>query len=534
MYQAQPPLEFIPPALNPLFLRTTQFLLPSWIRWQTAISHIEADNVEVLASLYHKFQQGKIRFLIAFRHPKTEDPLCLEYLLSHILPKVARCQGVALQPPMHAHFIYDRGIPLWAGSHIGWIASQLGGTPIQRGKADWTGLRSARNLFANGIFPMAAAPEGATNGLSDIINPLEPGIAQFGFWCAEDLHKNSRNEQVFIVPVGIRYSYLSAPWSAIATLLTDLETTCGLSAVSYQQSANSSQQSANSYQQSANSSQQSANSYQQSANSYQQSASSSQQSASSSQQSASSSQQSANSSQQSASRNSSFQYPTPYPPHSTFDSLYPRLLRLSEHLLTLIENFYSRFYHQTIPTPEETQDINERLAARLQAVFNVVLQVAEEYFNLQPKGNFNDRCRRVEQAAWTYIFREDFKDINTLSPLERALGDRAAEEANLRMWHMRLVESFVAVTGKYIREKPTVERFAETTLLIWNIVTRIQGGNPSKIPTLGKQRVKITIGEPLSVSERFPEYQANRQGARQAVANLTKDLQQAMEDLIGV
>ena len=84
-----------------------------------------------------------------------------------------------------------------------------------------------------------------------------------------------------------------------------------------------------------------------------------------------------------------------------------------------------------------------------------------------PEGNWNDRCRRVEQAGWNYIFREDFKDIKALSPIEKALGDRVAEEANFRMWHMRLVESFVAVSGNYIREKPTVERFAETTLILW-------------------------------------------------------------------
>ena len=39
------------------------------------------------------------------------------------------------------------------------------------------------------------------------------------------------------------------------------------------------------------------------------------------------------------------------------------------------------------------------MLARLQALLNVVLQVAEQYFDLQPKGNFNDRCRRVEQAG---------------------------------------------------------------------------------------------------------------------------------------
>ncbi len=458
IYQAQPPLEFIPPALNPLFLNVFQLVLPSWIRWKTAISQIEADNVEIMVDLYRQFQEGKIRFLIAFRHPKVDDPLCLTYLLSHILPRVAQHKGVSLQHPLHAHFIYDRGIPLWAGSHIGWIGSRLGGTSIQRGKADWMGLRSARDLFANGRFPMAAAPEGATNGHSEIVNPLEPGIVQLGFWCAEDLHKTGRDEQVFIVPVGIQYNYVEAPWNAIAHLLSELEATSGLPVKAVATGD-----------------------------------------------------------------------PTPL-------NLYPRLLSLAEHLLSLMEQVYTRFYHQKLPqvqNPEgQEKDLNEVLALRLRALLNVVLQVAEEYFDLQPKGNLNDRCRRVEQAGWNYIFREEFKDVKALPPLERALGDHIAMEANLRMWHMRLVESFVAVTGTYIRENPTAERFAETTLLIWDTVTRIQSGNPFHRPTLGKQRVQLTVGEPLSVSELYPNYKANRQGAKQAVADLTKNLQHAMEGLI--
>ncbi|WP_407641891.1 1-acyl-sn-glycerol-3-phosphate acyltransferase [Calothrix rhizosoleniae] len=466
MYKAQPPLEFIPPTFNPWLLKTLHLFLPQWITWKTGIEQIEADNIEVLVNLYRQFQEGKIRFLLAFRHPQTQDPLCLGYLLSQLVPKVARQKNIALKSPIHAHFIYDRGIPLWAGSHIGWLASRLGGTPIQRGKADWTGLRSARNLFANGDLPMAAAPEGATNGLSEIINPLEPGIAQLGFWCAEDLHKAGRDEQVFILPVGIEYSYINPPWDAIANLLSQLEGVSGVSGETNKFNVST----------------------------------------------------------------LSSQLP------SAYHSLYPRLLRLSEHLLYLVENFYTRFYHQKLPKPEivieGSQDINQAIAIRLQALRNVVLQVAEQYFDLSVKGNFNDRCRRVEQAAWNYMFREDFKDISALSSLEKALGDRVAEEANLHMWHMRLVESFVAVTGSYIREKPTPERFAETTLLIWDMVNRIQGSNPFKRPQLGKQRAKITIGEPLSVSERYPVYSNSRRSGRQAVMDLTNDLQQVMEGLI--
>ncbi|MGF1675627.1 MAG: 1-acyl-sn-glycerol-3-phosphate acyltransferase, partial [Rivularia sp. (in: cyanobacteria)] len=148
--QAQPPLEFIPPAFNPYVLRITQLLLPAWINSQTIISQIEAENVQNLVKLIDEFQQNKIRFLIAFRHPQTEDPFALAYLFSHIVPRIARQEGIKLKYPLHTHFIYDRGIPLWAGSYVGWFFSRMGGTPIYRGKADWTGLKSARNLFANG------------------------------------------------------------------------------------------------------------------------------------------------------------------------------------------------------------------------------------------------------------------------------------------------------------------------------------------------------------------------------------------------
>ena len=85
--QAQAPLEFIPPALNPFVLRITQLLLPAWIRSQTILSQIEAENVKTLVKLVNEFQQKKIRFLIAFRHPQVEDPFSLGYLLFHIVPK---------------------------------------------------------------------------------------------------------------------------------------------------------------------------------------------------------------------------------------------------------------------------------------------------------------------------------------------------------------------------------------------------------------------------------------------------------------
>ncbi len=456
--QAQPPLEFIAPDIDLNVVKLVKLALPLWMRFKTPLTRVEAQDVEPLIDLYQQFQSGKVRLLLAFRHPSVQDPVCMGYLLHYLMPKLARQQGIRLKTPTHAHFIYDRGIPLWAGSLTGWLYSKLGGTPIRRGKLDRVGLRSARDLFANGAFPLLAAPEGATNGHNETVSPLEPGIAQLGFWCVEDLIKAGRSEKVLIVPIGIQYRYITPPWKALEKLLGELEAGSGLlRAVNDEREGH----------------------------------------------------------------------------------LYRRLYQLAEHLLTEMEEFYTRFYHQTLPTTaaksSEIEGIspgsNAEFAVRLEALLNVALQVAEQYFNIQPRGSVIDRCRKLEQAGWDYVFRDDLH-LETLSPLERGLADRVAEEASLRIWHMRLVESFVAVTGKYVLEKPTAERFAETTLLMWDVITKIKGGNAFERPMLGQQCGLVTIGQPISVSDRWDTYHSNRRAGKQAVSDLTQDLQIAFESMI--
>ena len=462
--RAQPPLDFIPPVFNLFILKVSQLILPFWLRSQTPLVEINAENLSVLAEYFQKFQQKKVRFILAFRHPSINDPYCMGYLLWKLLPKFIKQENIQLQQPIHAHFMYDRGIPLWAGKAVSWLYSNLGGTSIQRGKLDLPGLRSARELFTNASFPIAAAPEGATNGHNEIISPLEPGIAQLGFWCAEDLQKSDRTEEVFIIPVGIQYFYITPPWAEIAKLLTQLEKDCGIKI-----------------------------------------------------------------------------------PLSTGNNtldeqkLYERLFNLGEEILGIMENFYRESYYQNLPdletlktTFDDNSDPIQQLpnalfSLRLQNLLNVALEVAEQYFHIPNKGSIVDRCRRVEQAGWDCIYREELKPNQELSPLKRGLADRVAEEADLRMWHMRMVESFVAVTGHYVEEKPTVERFADTILLIWDLVARIKGRTSFFRPRLGQQRAQMTIGEPISVTTRSPQYKANR---RQAVANLTQELQHNLEKMI--
>lgn len=485
--QAQPALEFIQPQYQPFVRQIGRSLVGAWLRWRKDITRTEVTNPEALVSLYQQFQAGDVRFMMAFRHPTTTDPLIISHTMWNLLPAFARHNGTPLRHPPHVHFVYDRGIPLWAGSAVAWLISRLGGTPIRRGSLDTVGLRSIRQLFMDGLFPMAAAPEGGTNGHNEIVSPIEPGIAQFGFWCVDDLKKAGRDEKVLIVPLGIQYIFETPPWKSVADLLGQLEVDSGL------RSPNTP-----------------------------------------------------------ISETLATLQNGQAPSKAQEDELYRRLHALGEHLLDKMETFYFTYYdvrpeassgtsksytskNSTDESPDgdahlESDDAQESLGKRLHALLSRVLEVAEQSLGIRkPKGSLTDRCRRVEQAAWDRMYRTEINDSTMLPMLDRGLADLVAEEANLRLWHMHLVETFVSVTGKYVAERPNIERFVDTTLLIWKMMQQIGRTSASDFPSLGERYAKVTVGEPMNISERWPEYQAKRRGA---IAHVTQDLQTALESLI--
>lgn len=464
MHRAQPRLNFIPPAFNPIILRFVHLSLPILRRFRiqpwlpAGIREIKIVDGETLVELYHQFQIGKIRPILAFRHCEVDDPLSGLYLLSRGIPKIARQQGIALQPPIHSHFMYDRGMTIWAGDWLGWLFSRIGGVPVHRGKSlDWQAIKQTRELLVNGKFPLVVAPEGATNGHSEVVSSLEPGVAQLAFWCVEDLAKAKRVEQVVVVPINIQYHYLNPQWSKLDRLLSQLETDCGLPPLA-----------------------------------------------------------------------------TDTRETEALEELYyPRLLRLGEYLLSEMEQFYRCFYHCHVPDlSEDAANPEENLTARLQRLLDISLQAGESYFGLKKSGSIVERCRRIEEAGWNYIYREDRSKFKNLPPLKRGLADWIAAEAELRMLHMRLAESFVAVTGSYVRQQPSFERFAEISLILFDAIARIKGHKNPRRPRLGWRKSTVTIGKPINVSDRATTYRQNRQGAKKAVAQLTQDLYTALQDMI--
>ncbi len=464
MSRAQPKLGFIPPAFNPAILKLVHCSLPILQRFRlqpwlpAGISKIETVNGENLVKLYHQFQIRKIRLILAFRHCEVDDPLSGLYLFSRSIPQIARQQDTSLKFPIHSHFMYDRGMTIWTGDWLGWLFANIGGVPVHRGKnLDLQAIRKIRELLIDGQFPLVVAPEGATNGHSEIVSPLEPGVAQLAFWCAEDLAKANRVEKVIVLPINIQYHYINPQWSKLDRLLCKLEKDCGLSI-------------------------------------------------------------------QAVKATNTVKIEELY---------YQRLLRLGEHLLKEMEQFYGCFYHYNFPDlAQNSLNQEENITIRLQNLLDMALQAGESYFGLSKKGNIIERCRRLEEAGWNYIYREEPEKFNKLSPVQRGLRDWIAAEADLRMLHMRLVESFVVVRGNYIQEKPCFERFAETSLILFDAISRIKGIKNPRRPRLGWRKSQVTIGNSIDISDRFLDYKKNRRRAKQAVTQLTQDLQTALETMI--
>ena len=464
--KVQPRLGFIPPHYREWVVRGGYILLPLLLRLRlrpwlpVGIWPVTCKNPEVLAELFHQFQQGNIRLLLAFRHSQVDDPLSLSYLFSRLVPRAARVKGIQLRRPIHSFFMYDRGMPLWAGAWLEWFFASMGGIPVHRGRRlDLKALKSVREHLVNGPFPVTIAPEGATNGHGEVISPLEPGTAQVAFWAVEDLHKAQRPESVILLSVGLQYVYPKPDWGALNRLLSQLEADCGLTVQSL-------------------------------------------------------------------------------PTTARAMDYYQRILALGHHLLGQMESFYARFYGGPWPemgaAPTESPKAIPAadLARRLQPLLNRALEVGEGFFGLPHSGPLETRCRRLEEAGWMRIYREDIDHPDALSPFDRGLANWIAQEARLHLRHMRLVESFVAVSGNHAGQHPSFERLAETSLIVFDLVERVKGTAVPKRPQLGRRQAIITLGQPINVSDRWPIYTESRRAAKAAVEALTTEIQQALTDLI--
>ncbi len=202
------------------------------------------------------------------------------------------------------------------------------------------------------------------------------------------------------------------------------------------------------------------------------------------------------------------------------EKIHVRVMRISRHLVDVAEDFYRRFYGVAFPPPKEEERPAD-LQARLRGVCEAALGTAESYFQVRPRGDFVQRVQAVRMAGLARIYRDDIADVDALSGVARALGDRIAQESWLRLRHMELVDVLEYVRADYLQPDSGFDRFVESITNLWDVVNRLEGGNVSGRINPFAKTARIVVNEPIEVSRRWEEYRGDR---RRAVASLTQEI----------
>jgi 1-acyl-sn-glycerol-3-phosphate acyltransferase len=224
----RPPLTYTQPQLNPFVLWALRRLGPLYLRRALGIRFGSVGGVEHLIEEYRRFDTGRQRLILAFRHVNPDDAQVMFTLLNNQLPAAARRRGVRFQRRPHAHFLYGRAVPLWKGQWLTWLFSRLGGVPVARDELVRANMEAVQRLLVQGRYPLAMAPEAQVTYHNELVYPLEPGFAQFAIWALRDIPEDSRCEDARILPVALHYRYGSDSAATFEHIIGEIEALSGI------------------------------------------------------------------------------------------------------------------------------------------------------------------------------------------------------------------------------------------------------------------------------------------------------------------
>jgi len=228
--QAKGAFRYEEPRFVPWVYAFARLGSPVYDRWVEGIAGFQTRGVERLIEAYRRFYRREARLLIAFRHTAVHDAQVIFHLIARILPREARRRRQALGGLPHAHFLYGKGVTLWAGGGAAFLIPRIAGLPVVNRRADTRALANVRRYLTEGPYPIALAPEGQVTYHNHRLGPLETGSARLALWCLEDLERAGRSEEVLVLPVGLEYRFPRHPERLLERLIARIARIGGLRA----------------------------------------------------------------------------------------------------------------------------------------------------------------------------------------------------------------------------------------------------------------------------------------------------------------
>ena len=214
--------------MAPAALALTRVLGGLYMRFGLRIKGVEFRHPERLVEAWRDHLEGRARIILAFRHPYGDEPQLLSHAFTSLLPRLARSMGRPLPGPTRPRFVHGYEVPLWSGALVRWILPRTGAVPVYHVKFDKPSVQRIRAILRNGPYPLALAPEGQVSYRAEALPRIERGALRLGFWCAEELRAEGREERVLVLPISVYYDFDEGGIGALEKLVARLESDLSL------------------------------------------------------------------------------------------------------------------------------------------------------------------------------------------------------------------------------------------------------------------------------------------------------------------
>lgn len=228
---AAPGLPFLAPRFSPFALALVRMISPLYLRLGEGIGEVRVEGEDEFVREFAGFHAGTQRLVLAFRHPSVSDAPLLAWFFARRLPRRARSRGWSVPRRNFVHFLYGRGVPVWAGAAVSWFLPRLAAIPVYHRRNDSRGMREVRRIAAEGPFPLAIAPEGQVTYHNGSFGALEGGIGRIVEWCRQDLAaagEAGTGRSVRILPLSIYYRHGASAGKALDRVIRRFEKETGI------------------------------------------------------------------------------------------------------------------------------------------------------------------------------------------------------------------------------------------------------------------------------------------------------------------
>src|SRR2546430_5219438 len=171
-------------------------------------SFYNISNVEITGQEHLKSIGASDGALIAPNHSHDSDP----HVMMHVSKQLDRqLYFMAAWQVFLAH----KGID-------GFVMQRMGAFSVDREGCDRRAMRQAGELMTSGRW-LVVFPEGEIYHTNERLTPLREGVAFMADTAQKDLEKEGKGRKVWIVPVGIRYTYLEDVTPRLEAAMDELE-----------------------------------------------------------------------------------------------------------------------------------------------------------------------------------------------------------------------------------------------------------------------------------------------------------------------